>query len=172
MAIRKSSARVAVLGVLGALAVIMGYVEYLIPVINTAIPGIRFGMANIVIVMVLYVFSYREALAVSVLRLIINALLFGNIFSILFSLSGTVLSLLVMCLLKKTGLFSMTGVSAAGGAFHNIGQILMAWAISGASSVLLYMPVLMTAGVLTGAFTGAAAYIVMRKLPWQEKDQL
>ena len=118
---RKVGNRVAVFGVFTALALIFSYIELLIPV-NFGIPGAKLGLANLVTVIVLCKTDWREALLLSVVRVVLAGFLFGNLFGILYSLAGGLLSVTVMAALKKTGAFSVIGVSMAGGVSHNIGQ--------------------------------------------------
>ena len=155
--------KIAMLALLIALAVLMGYVESLIP-LNFGIPGIKIGLCNIVILIVLLQYSWKEALAVSVVRILAVGFLFGNLFSIVYSLSGAVLSILVMTLLLKSGRFGLLGVSAAGGCVHNIGQLLVAKIVLTGLPLLWYTPVLMFAGLATGALVAVIVYEVMIRL--------
>ena len=156
--------KIAMLALLIALAVLMGYVESLIP-LNFGIPGIKIGLCNIVILIVLLRYSWKEALAVSVVRILAVGFLFGNLFSIIYSLSGAVLSILVKTLLLKSGRFGLLGVSAAGGCVHNIGQLLVAKIVLPGLPLLWYTPVLMFAGLATGALVAVIVYEVMVRLP-------
>ena len=154
---------VAYMGVLAALAVIMAYVEYRIP-INIGIPGIKLGLSNIVIVFTLYFYGPLGAAAVALVKVLVMGLLFGNFISALYSLAGAALSLIVMIILKKTGKFSCFAVSAAGGMFHNVGQILTAALILRSASVFYLLPILMAVGELTGAVIGILAQLVLKRL--------
>ncbi|MDE6742991.1 MAG: Gx transporter family protein [Lachnospiraceae bacterium] len=136
-----------------ALAVIMGYLEALVPVVPM-IPGIKLGLANFVIVLVMYLFSIREAAVISVLRIILVGFLLSNMSMILYSLAGAALSLTVMALLKRIPYFSIYGISMAGGIMHNIGQLLVAGALMGFQAILWYMPFLLMAGMLAGLLIG------------------
>lgn len=136
-----------------ALAVIMGYLESLIPIVPM-IPGIKLGLANFVIVLVMYLFSIREAVVISVLRIILVGFLLSNMSMILYSLAGAVLSLTVMALLKRCQHFSIYGVSMAGGIMHNVGQLLVAGALMGFQAILWYVPFLLMAGLLAGLLIG------------------
>lgn len=155
--------RAAYFGVFTALALIFSYVETLIPV-SFGIPGIKLGLANIVIVIVLYKTDARKACLLSVVRVVLAGFLFGNYFSILYSLAGGLLSLAVMTLLKKRGGFSVIGVSTAGGVFHNIGQLLTAMAVVETLSVAYYVPVLLAAGTVTGILIGILSEQMLRRL--------
>ena len=153
----------AFLGIFLALAVIFGYVEALIPV-PVPVPGIKLGLTNLVITAILYVYGYREALVVTALRVFIIGFLFGNLFSIAYGLTGAVLSLTVMAFLKRTGLFGVIGVSAAGGVSHNIAQVMTAYFMVTGFPVRWYMPILMLAGVGAGILTGIADVMIIPRL--------
>lgn len=145
--------KVAFLGIFLALALIFSYVESLIP-INFGIPGMKLGLANIVIVILLYCMGSKEAYGVSVARVILAGFLFGNLFSILYSLAGALLSLTVMLLLKKTEKFQILSISAVGGVCHNIGQLFIAaWTVENLN-IFYYLPVLLIAGLITGIVIG------------------
>ena len=155
--------RAAYFGVLTALALIFSYIETLIP-IQFGVPGIKLGLANLIIVIVLYKTDWREALLLSVVRIIIAGFIFGNLFSIVYSLAGGVLSLAVMVLLKRTDRFSVAGISMAGGVCHNIGQLVVAMIAVETYQVGYYLPVLLVAGLITGAVIGAAAGEVLKRI--------
>ena len=154
--------KTAYLGMLTSLAVIMGYVEYLIPV-RFPVPGVKLGLANIVTVFVLYRFGFRPALAVSLVRILISGLLFGSVSGILYSLTGMLFSLPVMAQMKNRSCFSVIGVSAAGAALFNTGQIAAAMAAAG-PVIVRYLPVLLIAGDITGIIIGAIDLILIRRL--------
>ena len=145
--------RVTTAGVFVALALIFGYVESLIP-FNFGVPGIKLGLANVVVVTALYMMKLPDTILISVIRIVVSGLLFGNLMSLAYSLAGGVLSLLIMILLKKTEKFSVIGVSIAGGVLHNTGQILMAMILTGVSVISYYLPVLIGVGILTGFLIG------------------
>lgn len=155
--------RVAYFGVFVALALIFSYVESLIP-IQFGIPGVKLGLANLIIVIALYKMSLKEAYLLSVTRVVLSGFIFGNLFSILYSLAGGLLSLSVMALLKKHGDFSVIGVSIAGGVSHNIGQLAVAMVIVETFSVMYYIPVLLMAGLITGLVIGITADEMLRRL--------
>lgn len=146
-----------------ALAVIMGYLEALIP-IAPAIPGIKLGLANFVIVLVMYLFSIREAAVISALRIILVGFLLSNMSMILYSLAGAVLSLTMMALIKRNPHFSLYGVSMAGGVMHNVGQLLVAGALMGFQAILWYVPFLLGAGLLAGLLIGFLVSISYSRL--------
>ena len=155
--------RVAYFGVFTALALIFSYIETLIPV-NFGIYGVKLGLANLIIVVALYKIGIGEAFLLSVVRVVLSGFLFGNYFSIIYSLAGGMLSLAVMSLLKRSGGFSVMGVSIAGGDFHNIGQLIVAMLVVETFSVIYYVPVLLTAGMLAGLVIGIAANGMLRRL--------
>lgn len=136
-----------------ALALICSYVESLIP-FYFGVPGVKLGLTNIVVVLLLYTLGAKEAFGVSVMRIFLAGFLFGNPFSILYSLSGGILSFLVMYLLKRTEKLKVITVSVAGGLMHNIGQLLMAALVVENYHVLYYLPVLLAAGFVTGFLIG------------------
>ncbi len=145
--------KTAYMGIFLALALICSYIETLIP-FHIGIPGVKLGLTNIVIVWALYLLGTKEALAISVMRIVLSGMMFGNAFSIAYSLAGGLLSFIVMFLLKKTGKFKCVSVSIAGGIFHNIGQLLVAAAIVQNLSVFYYIPVLFISGTITGLVIG------------------
>jgi len=153
--------KIAYLGLLTALAILLGYVESLIP-FDFGIPGVKLGLCNVAILFVLQLFGWREAVCVTVLRVLAIGFLFGNMFSILYSLAGTLLSILVMTILSQTGFFDLTGVSAAGGTAHNIGQLIAAVILTNGLPILWYLPILMAAGVLTGCLIGIIETAVLK----------
>lgn len=155
--------KVAIFGVFTALALIFSYVELLIP-INFGIPGAKLGLANLMTVLVLYKMGIKEALALSVTRIILSGFMFGNLFGILYSLSGGLLSFLVMVLLKKSDRFSVAGVSIGGGTAHNIGQLLVATVVVQTYQVGYYLPVLLVAGEVTGLLIGLVAKEVLKRI--------
>lgn len=155
--------RTAYLGVFVSLAMIVSYVESLIP-FYFGIPGIKLGLSNLVIILVLYRMKTADAFLVSIVRVVLSAVLFGNIYSLAYSLAGGILSLMVMTFVKKTDRFSIIGVSIWGGVFHNIGQILMAVLIVSEVAIASYLPVLLIAGTVTGFLIGMTAQMVLRRL--------
>ena len=152
------------MGLLTALGLIIGYIEFLIP-IPLGIPGVKPGFANIVIVWALYSLGPWEALMINGMRIFLSGFFFGNFSMIRYSLAGAAVSFLCMCLAKKSGLFSMTGVSMIGGVMHNMGQLLVAMAVLETVSLVYYGPVLLAAGVITGLLIGIVTGEVKKRLP-------
>ena len=155
--------RAAYFGVFTALALIFSYIETLIPV-NFGIQGAKLGLANLVIVIVLYKTDFKEALLLSVTRVALAGFIFGNLFGILYGLAGAVLSLVAMECLKLRSSFSVVGVSIAGGVSHNIGQLIVAMIVVETYQVGYYLPVLLVAGLVTGFLIGLAAGEMLKRL--------
>ena len=147
------------LGLSVALALILSYVESLLPPLM-AVPGVKVGLPNVVILFLLYRCGWKEAGCVSLIRL---AALFTGFVAFFFGLAGAVLSLLGSALLKKSGRFSPLGVSAAGGVLHNLGQIALAALILDSGYVFAYLPVLLLSGTVAGALVGLLAGILIRR---------
>ncbi len=154
--------KVAYLGLMAALAMILSYVESLFPPLFTAVPGIKMGLPNIVIIFALYRFGLKEAATVSFIRLITIAMLFGTPLTFAYSLAGAVLSLALMALFKKLDLFSTVGVSIIGGVMHNLGQILVAILVMETAEIGYYMIVLAVTGTLSGAFIGLCGAMLIK----------
>ncbi len=146
-----------------ALALVFSYVESLIP-INFGIPGVKLGLANLVIVAALYLMGGRQALLISVVRIILAGILFGNLFSIIYSLAGGLLSLAVMVLVKRSDKVSVVTVSVAGGISHNIGQLLVAMAVIENLNLIFYLPVLLISGFITGLIIGIVCRLVLPRI--------
>ena len=154
--------KVAYLGVFLGLALVCSYVESLIP-FYFGIPGVKLGLTNIVIVLMLYCVGAKEAFTISVLRVVLAGFLFGNMFSILYSLAGGILSFGVMHLLMRTKKLGLLPISICGGLFHNIGQLAVAAFVVENYRIVYYLPVLLIAGAVTGLLIGiAAGEIVLR----------
>lgn len=150
-------------GVFTALALIFSYVETLIP-FNFGIPGVKLGLANLVIVIALYKMRLREAYLLSIVRVLLNGFIFGNYFSIVYSLAGGLLSLSIMALLRKREGFSILGISMAGGVMHNVGQLIVAMIIVETLSVAYYVPVLLISGLITGCVIGVVSGEMLKRL--------
>ena len=161
---KPSTKRVAVLGLCTSLAMILAYVEVLLPPLFSAIPGIKLGLPNIVIIFVLYKFGVIDAATVSFIRVAAVSLLFGNPMTFAYSFAGALLSITVMALLKKTNLLSTVGVSVAGGVFHNVGQILMAMLVLGTAELGYYLIVLAITGTVSGIFIGLCGGFAVKRV--------
>ena len=154
--------KITFLSIFSALAIILSFVESLLPPIWSSVPGIKMGLPNIIIIFLLYKFSLKQAATVSGIRILIVALLFGNPMTLAYSLSGAVLSLTIMWLMKKCNLFSMVGVSIAGAVSHNIGQIIAAVLILGTKEIGFYLPVLAVSGTVAGIFVGMMGILLLK----------
>lgn len=153
---RNSNRRAAYYGVFAAVALMMSYVEMLIP-LPFLVPGMKLGLANVVVVVMLYHMDAKSALFISVVRILLAGLLFQGFAGLLYSLSGGLMSLLAMVLLKKIKGFSIIGVSVVGAVFHNVGQILVAAAVVENLKLFYYLPVLLIFAAVTGTLIGVVA---------------
>lgn len=159
----KETKRLVLLAMLTAVAMILSYVESLLP--SAGIPGVKMGLANIAVIFALFRFGWKAAAALSLVRVVLVSLLFGSVGAMLYSLAGAVLSLAVMALLRRIDRFSTVGVSVAGGVAHNAGQILMAMLILQTKQLFGYLPVLAVSGIAGGVLTGLAAALLIRRIP-------
>ena len=157
------SRKVAFYGVFLALALVASYIERMLP-IQTGIPGVKPGLANIVTMILLYTVGVRAAVTVSALRIILSGLMFGSGWSVVYSAAGAALSMLAMVLVRKTGLFSSVGVSVVGGVSHNLGQLLVAAAVVSTARLIWYLPVLIVSGIGAGVLVGLIAGLMTGRL--------
>ncbi len=157
--------RIAHMSIAVSVAMILSYIEFLLPPVWSAVPGIKLGLANIIIIFALYRQGACDAAIVSGLRLFLSALLFGSVVTLLYSAAGAILSLSAMVLVKKTGHFSTVGVSIVGGVLHNAGQILMAVLLLRTAEIGYYMTVLAVTGTLAGIAVGIAAASLIKHIP-------
>ena len=160
---KMTTKKTAQLGVYIALAMILSYVESLIP-FSFGIPGIKLGLTNVVTVIMMYTYGIPVALGVAVLRAVLSGFMFGNAFSIIYSVAGCVLSFIFMYILKKTNHFAIISVSAAGGVMHNVGQLIVAANVVKTYSVIYYAPVLIIAGVFTGIIIGIVSDEIVKRI--------
>lgn len=148
---------------LTALAMVLSWLESMVPV-SAAVPGMKLGLTNLVVIFALYRMGLRDAAAISLARVGLVSMTFGNAYSFAYSLAGAALSLAVMALLRRTGRFSILGVSVAGGVSHNIAQILVAMAALGTGRLAWYLPALLASGVAAGVAIGAAGGILTERI--------
>ena len=153
---------IAFLGICTALALILAYVEILLQPLFPTIPGIKMGLPNIIIIFLLYRRGAASAIWVSLLRIILVGILFGNVMALAYSLAGAALSLLVMIVLRNLNLMSEVGVSVAGGVAHNVGQILMAMLLLETVELGYYLAVLTVTGVVAGVLVGLCGSLLIR----------
>ena len=152
--------RLALAGMFTAVMFIIGYVESLLPPIFS-VPGIKPGFANIPVMITIYILDWKLAAAMSFTRIILSGFTFTGLFACIYSLAGAVLSITVMVILKRTGKFSVTGVSIAGGVAHNLGQVIVASIVVG-KAIWYYFPVLVIAGLVAGALTGVVTGCILK----------
>lgn len=146
------------------LALIFSYIEAILP-LSVGIPGVKLGLANLVIVIALYKMNFKYAFTINVIRIALAGLLFSGLFGMFYSLAGGLVSIFVMLLLKRTGLFSIIGVSMAGGVAHNFGQVVCAAFLVSNIRMFAYFPVLMFSGIISGILIGFAAVLIEGRLP-------
>lgn len=162
---RNKTKATAFMGLFTALAMVLAYVEVLLPPLFPSVPGIKMGLPNIIIVFLLYRRSAGSAIAVSLLRIALVSMLFGNAMVLLYSLAGGILSILVMILLRRLNILSTVGVSVAGGVAHNVGQILMAMLLLDTAEIGYYLIVLTVTGIIAGVFVGLCGSAMIKKIP-------
>lgn len=146
-----------------ALAMTLSWLESMIP-LPGALPGMKLGLANLAVIFALYRLGLREAAAISLVRVMLVSTTFGNAYSLAYSLAGAALSLAVMAALKRTGRFSILGVSIAGAVAHNVGQILVAMAVLGTARLAWYLPPLLLSGTAAGVAIGAAGGVLVERV--------
>lgn len=157
---KKKTQKTAYYGLLIALAFIFSYIESMFPIYLGA-PGVKLGLANLVTIVALYTIGVRGTVMVSMVRIILTGLTFGNMFSMIYSLAGWALSISIMLLAKNLWKFSTVGVSVLGGIFHNIGQLLVAAFVVETAGVFSYFPVLLFAGTIAGTLIGILGGLVI-----------
>lgn len=160
---KKTAQWVATYGMLIGLAFIFSYIEAIIP-IPIPVPGVKLGLANLVVIVGLYTVGIRGTIAVSLVRIVLVGFTFGNASSMIYSLAGGILSLVLMILFRKLNWFSQTGVSIIGGIGHNIGQITIAALVTQTAGVFYYLPFLLVAGVAAGAVIGLLGGLVTERI--------
>ena len=155
--------KTAYMGMLTALALVFSYIEFLLPV-NLGIPGIKLGLANLAVMVTLYTISARAAFTLSLVRILLTGFTFANLSMMIYSLAVGILSLIIMILVKRSNLFSVTGVSVLGGVFHNLGQIIAAALVVETAGLLYYLPVLILSGTISGVLIGILSSILIQRL--------
>lgn len=160
---RNNTRRLTMLALTVSFALILSFVESRIPAF-VAIPGVKVGLANIAVIFTLYKFGIKEAVAVSLVRVLLVSMLFGSPISMIYSISGAVLSLSVMFILKKLTPVSEVVVSVSGGILHNIGQIGAASVMLGTNVVTYYLPFLLLSGTIAGIVVGVASAVLIKKV--------
>lgn len=156
--------RLALSAILAALAMILSYIEALIPM-PVPVPGIKLGLANLIVIIAIYKLGFKYAFTINCVRILTAGLLFTGVFGVIYSFAGGIFSIVVMYLLYRTDLFSMVGISMAGGVAHNLGQIITACFIMSNIRLMGYFPVLLFAGMISGILIGIVAWLVYGRLP-------
>ncbi len=151
------------LGLLLAIALILGYVETLVP-IPFYVPGMKLGLSNLAVMFALYTYGHREAFVILIMKVLLTGFMFGNLVSIGYSLGGGTLALIFMVLCKFLSIFSKIGVSMSGGVAHNLGQLAVAAVLLETKSLIFYLPILMLSGLITGFFLGIICHMVLERL--------
>ena len=164
-----STKKISELGVLLSVGLILSYLESLIPV-AFPIPGIKLGLANIVTMYILYRYKAKEAILIMILRVLISGILFSGLTAIVFGILGGLLSIAFMLLAKKTGFFSIMGLSMVGAVMHNAGQILAAFIIMENAAVIYYLPYLLISGIISGLIVGYISAIIIKRLSRLKND--
>lgn len=159
-----SSRRLARYALLTALAMALSWLESLVPLAGAVPPGVKLGLTNLVVIFALYRMSLRDAAVISLIRVVLVAFTFGNSYSFAYSLAGAALSLAVMALLKRSGKFSLLGISVAGAVSHNIAQVLVAMAVMETARLAWYLPVLLVSGIAAGVCVGAAGGLIVKRI--------
>lgn len=149
-----------ILGFLLALSMILSYIESILP-LSIGIPGVKLGLPNLTVVILLYLYGVGEALAVNLLRIVLSGFLFGNLFATFYAIAGALCSFGIMLIMKKTNMFSIAGVSIGGGVFHNVGQLIVAMFVVETYAPAFYLPVLLIAGAATGFIIGLVSMRIM-----------
>ena len=160
---KMKSKKLIILSMILCISLILSYIDSLIPY-NFVIPGIKMGLCNIAIIFTLYKFGYKETILISLLRVLIMAILFNNGLTFFYSLSGAVLSLIVMIILKKFNIFDEYGVCISGAISHNIGQLLCAYFLLKTSSIIYYLPYLLLSGLISGLLVGILSLVIIKRV--------
>lgn len=146
-----------------AAGMMLSWIEMMIP-FDFGIAGVKLGLANMAVLIALYIFGIKYAFAVAVVRIVLSSMLFTGVLPMLYSIVGGVFSLCGMSLLKKSCKFGIVGVSACGGVLHNFGQIIVAICFFGVKEIIFYMPLLAVSGVITGVIIGVVSGILIKRL--------
>ena len=160
----RQAVKVALYGILLSLAMLLGYVETLVP-ISLGIPGVKLGLANLVNIVSLYLIGTGGTIAIALARIVLlTGFAYGNMAMMIYSLAGGAFSLALMIFCKKRGWFSQLGISIIGGVGHNAGQLCVAAFVVENSGVFYYLPFLLAAGTAAGAVIGILGGVVTKRL--------
>ena len=155
--------KLALCGLLTALALVLSYLESLVP-LSFSVPGVKLGLPNLAILFALYKLGFKAAAVISLIRVLLVSLLFGNVFSLAYSAAGAALALAIMGLLQRSGRFGTAGVSVAGAVAHNVGQILVAMAVLETGAIAAYLPVLLLTGTAAGVAIGLVSAVLINRV--------
>ena len=161
----RNTKQTALLGLCASIALVLAYIEALLPPVVAAIPGIKLGLPNIILIFLLYRVGIKQAAAVSLVRILLLLWIFGNPMSFYYSLAGAALSLVTMALLKRADFLSTVGVSVAGAVMHNVGQILMAMLLLNTAELGYYLVMLAVTGTVAGVFIGLCGHLAVKRIP-------
>ena len=164
MPLPNKTRRLTTLAMLAAAALVLSWLDSLIPV-SGVLPGAKLGLANLIVIIAIYKLGFKYAFIINCVRILTAGLLFTGVFGIIYSMAGGILSILVMYILYKSKIFGTVGISMAGGVLHNFGQLIMACIIMSNVRLMSYFSVLLFSGMLSGILIGVVAYLVMAKLP-------
>lgn len=156
--------RVAISALFASLALIFSYIEAILPA-APGIPGIKLGIANLVVIIAMYRLDSRYALSINLIRIFLAGFMFSGLYGAVYSLCGCILSFAVMCLLKKSDAFSVVGVSMGGGVAHNIGQLSIAAILVSSPQIFYYLPILIISGTVSGILIGWLDWILLEHIP-------
>ncbi len=166
----KAIEKIVLIGVLSSLAIVLGYLEQMIP-LPVSFPGVKLGLSNICVILALYIAGGKSAFMISLIKSFVCGILFWGIGGTVYGVAGAVLSFIIMALIKKTGLLGVVGVSIAGAVFHNLGQLMALFFMSGSFSFIYYLSVLGIAAVITGTITGIISTVIMDRIGHFRKDK-
>jgi len=165
---KNSIKRITTLAILTAVALVLGYVESLFP-LNFGVPGIKLGLANTAVLLAIILMGRKEGLLLLLAKVLLSAVLFAGFAGTVYGLAGGLLSWTVMAALKDIKAFSSVGISVAGAAAHNLGQILVAMLLTGSTAIIGYFPILLISGTIAGVLTGLIAQALIRALKMSGK---
>ncbi len=154
--------KVAKMGLILALGMILSYVEVLIPIAPT-MPGVKIGLSNALVLLLLYSYGIGYAAIYQMARIVLTAILFGNVFSAIYSLAGATVSLIIMLFIKRCQWLDIPGISMLGGVFHNVGQLIVAYFFVRNGAVTWYLPVLLIAGAISGYLIGLLSELILKR---------
>ncbi len=160
---RETTRNITLIAAMSTIALMFSYLEVIFP-FNIGIPGVKLGIANLIIIISLYILKPKEAFLINMIRVVLSGILFGGLFVLIYSMAGAIFSFVVMYLLKMTNKFSIVGVSMAGGVFHNLGQLVFATIIMEDLKIFLYFPVLLFSGLITGIMIGFIANMIKNRI--------